>query len=613
MTTNANPNARTLPSLPRRSAARQFWWIIAICLIIQGALAVDCARKWTPTHDEFWHLPIGLRIWKTGRFDDDVINPPLVRLWAAIPLVIGGASTSADDARQEFGDIGKNFWKSNGEKARFWFFLGRLMIIPLAALSGLVIAIWTRAWYGERSAILAVLLWACCPTVLANSAIVTHDLPLTAGWLVTLFTLVRFAEKPCWRRSLQFGAALGIAILTKVTAIVLIPLCIVLWFVLRFKSSVSTTMNVPLAEGQTPLTDMTPVPKKMVLVAQWVAAFGLAVFLINACYLFHGTGRTIASLNFVSPQMNAIQQSLSWVGWLPVPFPTDFIAAFDRLAQDLDRLHPVYLDNTWSSQPFKSYYAKALAYKLPLGTIVLILFGFVGVFWPRPSSEDRRRALFLLIAAVTLPILASGSANQIGIRYILSTFPVLFIFAGQAARWLAYPRIPTIFNVYLRRVVWALVIAAPLSLRFHPHHLAYFNELAGGPANGGWHLADSNIDWGQDLHGLRDYLVEHKISDIGLAYYGTVLPSSIGINAHDPPFERPKPGWYAISVNFVHGRPHVFGNHEGASVRVGLGQLLYFRMFTPVTSIGYSINIYYLTYREIEEHAREYQEQLGPP
>jgi len=32
-----------------------------------------------------------------------------------------------------------------------------------------------------------------------------------------------------------------------------------------------------------------------------------------------------------------------------------------------------------------------------------------------------------------------------------------------------------------------------------PHYLAYFNELAGGPANGFKELADSNLDWGQDL------------------------------------------------------------------------------------------------------------------
>ena len=34
-------------------------------------------------------------------------------------------------------------------------------------------------------------------------------------------------------------------------------------------------------------------------------------------------------------------------------------------------------------------------------------------------------------------------------------------------------------------------------------HLAYFNELAGGPLGGREHLLDSNLDWGQNLGGLK--------------------------------------------------------------------------------------------------------------
>ncbi len=37
------------------------------------------------------------------------------------------------------------------------------------------------------------------------------------------------------------------------------------------------------------------------------------------------------------------------------------------------------------------------------------------------------------------------------------------------------------------------------SLWIYPHSLSYFNESIGGPKNGGAHLVNSNIDWGQDL------------------------------------------------------------------------------------------------------------------
>lgn len=579
----------------------------------QCILAIDCARRWTPTHDEYWHLPIGLRIWKTTRFDEDVINPPLVRLWAAIPLVIGGANTGDDSHCKEVGTIGNRFWNSNGDRVRFWFFLGRLMLIPSVAVTGLVVACWARAWYDDRTAIVAVLLWSCCPTGLANSAIVTHDSPLAAAWILTLWMLVRFAEKPSWRRSLTFGLALGIAILCKLTAMLLVPLSVLLWFVLRFPMPSSSTI-VAQSHDQTPSGAVARLTTSRTrLFVYWVSAFLVAVLMINVCYLFQGTGESFRTLRFDSAQLKAIQDSIPWLGRMPVPFPTDFIAAFDRLSLDLERLHPVYLDSNWSDHPVLWYYFAALAYKLPLTTLALIPFGFADLFWPRPATTDRRHAWFLLIAAMVLPVLAGRSGNQIGIRYILPSLPVLCLFASPASRWLDPPRLLTFFNTTVYRVIWVLIVASPLSLRFHPHHLAYFNGLAGGPENGGWHLVDSNIDWGQDLHGLRDYLDQKKLSDIGLAYFGTVLPESIGINAHDPPMNLPQPGWYAISVNFVHGRPHEFRNHENSTVRINVGDLAYFRVFEPVTSIGYSINVYHLTHRDVARFRNELRAQQGLP
>jgi hypothetical protein len=293
MKTKAITESQALSKPEKRPAVRWFWWIIGTCLTIQCVLAIDSARQWTPTHDEYWHLPIGLRIWKTARFDEDVINPPLVRLWAAIPLALGGANTGDLSLTQEVGEIGNRFWKANTERARFWFFLGRLMIIPCAAVTGLVIALWTRAWYGDKAAIVAVLLWSCCPTGLANSVIVTHDAPLAAAWLVTLWMLVRFSEKPSWLHALQFGAGLGIALLTKLTAIILIPLCVVLWFVLGRPRKATSVTGVSSKKTMAMDSSGTAPALKNRLLLKWASAFGIALFAINACYLFKGSGTSL--------------------------------------------------------------------------------------------------------------------------------------------------------------------------------------------------------------------------------------------------------------------------------------------------------------------------------
>jgi len=572
---------------PRRS---YFWPIVGIALVVQAVLIVDCARRWSPTHDEYWHLPIGLRMWQTGRLNDDVINPPPIRLLAAVPLALGGAQSGDLKSGLDVGDIGDEFWTANGDQAWNWFFAGRLMLLPLAAVTGLVVTLWARAWYGDSAALVSLLLWVCCPTVIANAALVTHDLPLAAAWMMALAALVRFTARPDWRRTVLLGLALGMAPLAKLTGLLLIPLSLVLWFLLPRRA-----------------TDQAPTPLATTPV-RWLgsaaAALGIALLVINAAYGFRGTGVSLNAQAFASPQLSRLQQSLSPVGWLPVLLPADFVGALDRLAQDLDRAHPVYLDGTWSHQPIPLYYLYALFYKVPMSTLLLIGVSLAGVIWPRAGSEDRRHGAVLLIAALLLPVLASRSSNQIGIRYVLPTLPVLFVFAGQSARWLTSP------HRWQRWGVWGCLLLAPLSLRHHPSHLAYFNLLAGGPSHGGSHLVDSNIDWGQSLHELRAYLVDQKIEEIGLAYFGTVIPATIGIQSHRPPSGAPEPGWYAISVNFVNGRPHVLRDAHGVRSQVALDEFGYFRFFQPVARIGNAIYIYHLTNQDVARFALARQRML---
>lgn len=543
----------------------------------------------------------------SGRFDDDVINPPPVRLWAAIPLALGGAKPGDIDSKLDVGDIGDAFWKANGDKARGWFFWGRLMIVPLATFTGLAIVVWSRSWYGERAAMISVLLWTCCPTALANSAIVTHDLALAAFWTLTLLALARFAEQPTWRRAILFGVFLGLTPLAKLTGLILLPLSVALWFVLRLGTRAQrSSPEASLIGFDLASEHLATSGSSRTIFLQWVIALSVSLTVINACYLFRGTGASLGGLKLASSRLQAIQQ-VSALTSLPVLLPTDFVGALDRLSQDLERRHPVYLDGEWSDRPFVRYYAAALVYKLPISTLILVLVSLAGVVRPRPNSQDGRHGVFLLIAASILPVLASGSSNQIGIRYVLATFPLLCVFASQSSRWLEFEGV-SLRSLWAKRLVWAMLIAAPLSLRFHPHHLAYFNVIAGGPLNGRWHLVDSNLDWGQDLYALKTYLDQQHVDDVGLAYFGTVSSDSIGIKSHVPPSRFPQAGWYAISANYVQGRPHALRGDDGKRQNVGLEEFGYFRFFEPVTTIGYSIYVYRISQQDVARYAAALQQ-----
>src|SRR5262245_51106152 len=66
--------------------------VIALALLATfAALGALGASEDTPTVDEFAHLPSGAAILKYGDFALYANNPPLARVLAALPAVLGGA------------------------------------------------------------------------------------------------------------------------------------------------------------------------------------------------------------------------------------------------------------------------------------------------------------------------------------------------------------------------------------------------------------------------------------------------------------------------------------------------------------------------------------------
>jgi hypothetical protein len=136
------------------------------------------------------------------------------------------------------------------------------------------------------------------------------------------------------------------------------------------------------------------------------------------------------------------------------------------------------------------------------------------------------------------------------------------------------------------------------SLRIAPHQLAYFNEIIGGPSQGYKYLADSNLDWGQDLKNLKAYMDLEKLPIVYLSYFGSAPPAYCGIRyQYVPgtwPLEWPPPSdrvpaamrrkILAISV---------YNLQDVANSNKPLFRWLWNRQ--PAAKNGYSIFIYDLT------------------
>lgn len=524
-------------------------------------------------------MPVGLLGWETGRFDYDRLNPPLIRTWAAVPLLFTSAQMGNPEHSSDPADYGDAFLQANPENYHQYYALGRIPILLLSVASGLLLAVWARELFGTPSACLAVLLWTMSPNILANAALGTQDLAIAGFFLATVYCGWKFAKQVSWKWALITGLILGLAQITKYTAILLVPILIIQWFLLRVKN---TDVN-------------RDIPRKIIL-ARWGAILLTSCFVLNTGYLFQGSFQPISAYQFQSSELKVLNQFPSLLQSIPLPLPRDYLLGFDLQRFIMQQSHPTFLDSEWTLTGFRSYYFYTLVYKLPHGVQFLVLLAAFQWFKQRnqPGCMSLRTLGMLLTPVVLLISIASLSNNQLGLRYILPVFPFLFLLIAPLAEQLDLEK--------KKLYTYAIIVAAltlPFSLRFAPDHIAYFNELSGGPENGGIHLIDSNLDWGQDLYRLKEYLQQHTVNDLGLAYFGTVPPSTLGVPYRLPPEFHPEPGTYAISASLLQGRPYSIRKQDGSRHNLGNDALGYLRFFKPKARLGYSINVYKLTPEDV--------------
>jgi hypothetical protein len=130
-------------------------------------------------------------------------------------------------------------------------------------------------------------------------------------------------------------------------------------------------------------------------------------------------------------------------------------------------------------------------------------------------------------------IFSLTSHLNIGHRHILPIYPVIFIATGALGAWV-YPQRTKIAAVAIALLGWHVGEAIAIT----PHYIAYFNEAAGGPKNGRFHLVDSSLDWGQDLPGLKQWLAKNNPGNdpVFLSYFGTGEPAYYGLRVHRTAF-----------------------------------------------------------------------------
>jgi 4-amino-4-deoxy-L-arabinose transferase-like glycosyltransferase len=507
------------------NATRRDALVVAIGVALYALMAVSSMRQKSAVFDEGAYLPAGYTHWAFRDFRLTPEQPPLVKLLAAAPLLFSEVTVHRDDAwalRRPW-DFGRNFLYAWNDADRL-LFRARLAVVALGAALAVAVFWWTRLHWGRPAAVMALLLCVLSPDVLAHGQIVTMDLGVTLFIFLAVATFERLTERATLLRLLAAGLATGAAFATKSSALVLIPILGTLAARTVWAPGALPTSLGPLG----PRSVETRAGRALHLCAFFAAIAALALAVLWACYLFQPRlspdARVEAAMEWERnwPQgtvAGAAASAARSSGLLPEAYVFGVLKVFAHAEG-----RPAFLSGERSDAGWWRYYLVTIALKTPLALFALL--GLALVTRPEPRAPPRVDWCLWLPPLLYLLLAASRPIN-IGHRYVLPLYPFLFVAAGRSAAWAFSVARPAA----ARLLVAALAIAyAQAALRVHPHYLAYFNELAGGPRYGYRHLVDSNLDWGQDLRGLAAWLRSHPVGRIKLAYFGSADPRYYGID-----------------------------------------------------------------------------------
>ncbi len=534
MKTNKEANERDNRNSPPRPTRLELAALIFL-LALYFFLAVSSLAGKSVTIDEFAHLPAGASYLKTGDFRLYPHNPPLMRAICALPLMVGEVKVPLRSGWREGNHwlMGYEFMADNQGLYQEIFVKARLMTVLFGAALALLAWWWARGLYGAAAGLTAALLTALCPTMMAHARLVTTDVGEAFFLSLAVFLFWRFCRNVTWPRALAAGTALGLALLVKFTSIILLGL-------LPALSITDYLMGSPKP----------PFKKALPKIAAFLAA---AFITLNSGYLWHGFGTAMGDYQFKSAFMTGIAALLP--DRLPLPASYDYVRGFDLQSQENEGNYPVYLLGEVSRQERVYYYPLAMAVKMTAPSILLLLFSIATFFSkklrPAPDEIFIIAPPLVLVAGITF-----FTHINIGVRYVMPAFPFLFILCSRTLWAISPPRKAA------RAAVAALVVCHGASnLLAYPHYIPYFNLFAGGSANGYKILADSNLDWGQDLIGLKKYMEDEGVDEICLAYFGRVHPAVYGIQ-HRLPREDGNCDVVAVSASLLLGLPYFVSDKE---------------------------------------------------
>jgi hypothetical protein len=555
---------------------------LAVFAVVFITLAVNSYREKSATWDEPVHLTLGYAALTRGDYRPDPEHPPLLRLWAALPLLaMGGITldttfidrTPPSEYAHHVAPVAQKFLFFDNDADRL---LGpaRFMIVLLGVGLGVMLFSWAYEWLGFGPAVTALVLYTVEPNLLAHASLVTTDEGATCFIFGTAYFLWRSHREP---RLGNLAAVVGcfvLAVLSKFSALMLAPvvvclLAVAMWRAPRLKLTVAAGLLAAMGA------------------ASWIGLWAVYGFRYapspSATWVYHF--QTDAD---VQARVPGLAKAVDWIdGHRLVP------NAYSQgllISQSKAQTRPSFLAGQYSDHGWWYYFPVAFLIKTPIAVLLWVLLG-LGALIRRRGAPDLTTCLCVILPPAMYVVVAMTARINIGVRHILPAYPFLLLLGAAGGK--------AVLDGFATRGRLAIATLATVGVvelaGVYPHTLTFFNLLVGGPTQGEHYLVDSNLDWGQDLKGLKRWMDAQGVAHINLAYFGTADPAYYHIDRTDLPGSQffsqaeataPRlPGYVAISATVLSG---VYFDERGRSFYQRL------RERTPLATIGNSIHVYWV-------------------
>jgi hypothetical protein len=566
-------NTSTANSEPEVKRSRQvlsgglFWLMLAAIVAAAGTLELASAVQETQTWDEGIHISAGYAYLMRGDFRWNQEHPPLAKILAALPLLplrlelpVHAASWKKLDETQ----MGIDFLYHNRAPADTILMRARGSVMLLSLLFLIAIAWLVRRRFGSAAALLATALCAFDPNLMAHARYVTTDYPVTAFFFLAALLWMEYLLDGRARDLLLAALAFGLALVTKFSALLLVPALIAL-FAIRWRQA----------------PDKFPVHRALTA----FAAFAGIVLLLATVLYWPETVRALSGelprLARVVKRGNPIGENLYRAGkWFGLP-AHPFLTGLGLVASHNQSGHANYLLGMRSDKGWWYYFPVVFAVKSTIAGLIATL----GLVTAGLLVLSRRAALSFVWCALLIPpaiyfLISMTSAINIGMRHILPVYPFLYLAVAvlltqAGARPWARTAMLLLAGLQIAECAWIA-----------PDYLAFFNALSGGPGNGPRYLVDSNIDWGQDVKKLKKWLAAHGTDTARIWYFGNAPMDYYGIRADAFPDPLDEKGWDAIRGYAVASVTVLQG------VYVPLNLVAPLRLRKPVAKVGWSLYVY---------------------